>query len=111
MHTVPNKHGVIAMANRKSETIQRRAMAAKRAVRNLGGYAEFHRVLQIESGLQLDRGLVQKWCAVGVGPTWVPWVGRISGVSLNSLNPEAYPSWMQIKLPARKTALDPNRGL
>ncbi|MCP4467080.1 MAG: hypothetical protein GY813_10075 [Halieaceae bacterium] len=88
----------LVRCNRKSETIQRRAMAAKRAVRNLGGYAEFHRVLQSESGLQLDRALVQIWCAGGVGPTWVPWVGRSSGESLTSLLPEAHPSWLQIKL-------------
>ncbi len=46
-----------------------------------------------------------------LGGRWGRWVGRIRGVSRSGLNPEAYPAWMQLILPARDAARDPNRGL
>jgi hypothetical protein len=68
--------------------------AAVSAIETMGGPLIAAQKIRELTGKPCTRDRVQKWKTNGIAPPWHPIVHKITGIPLNSLDPQIYPGYI-----------------
>lgn len=74
--------------------VEGKISAAQTAIEVMGGPLVASKKIRELTGKPCTRDRVQKWKTNGIAPPWHPIVHKLTGISLNELDPEIYPAYL-----------------